>query len=67
MLNFTQNLSRIERLTHQVTLDVEAENYHAAAQHLNDISIYFAAARIQLGQFMLAQTRSKPFDTEDGQ
>ena len=62
MPDFSQNISRIERLTHQVTLDVEAESYRGAKEHLDKIIAYATAAQMQLKQFRLTKTRSKHVD-----
>ncbi len=59
MLDFSQNISRIERLTHQVTLDIEANKYYEAKEHLNEIHAYATAAQGQLGKFVIAKARGE--------
>lgn len=59
MLDFSQNISRIERLSHQVTLDIEAKKYYEAKEHLNEIHTYTTAAQRQLVKFVRAKARGE--------
>jgi len=61
MLTFAQNLSRIEHLTKLITLDIEAENYDGAREHLIEIHIYASAATILFEELVLARARSNYF------
>lgn len=64
MLDFEQNLNRIEHLTHDIITDIIVENFHSAKEHLDEIHVYANAARILLEQFRTAKARSDPFDTD---
>ena len=65
-MTFTENMNRIERLKHQVMLDIEAEDYHAAKEHLDSIHIYTANAQQQLEQFRLAKSQSEMTSGDSG-
>lgn len=50
-LNFTQHMNRIERLTSQILLHIQAENYQKATQNLHSIRTHATAAQHQLDKF----------------
>jgi hypothetical protein len=59
MLDFSQNINRIVRLSYQVTLDIEAKKYFVAKEHLNEIHAYTTAAQGQLLKIVKAKAQAE--------
>lgn len=66
MLNFIENLNRIECITRQIKLDIDAGDYQGAKEHLDEIHVFAAAAQILLEQLPFPEKRSYPVDEVHG-
>ena len=59
MLTFTQHMNRIEGLTAQILLHLQAENYKGAKEDLANIHAHTTAAEQQLDEFQTLKSQGR--------